>query len=62
MKTLKALLLALKFKGHISLRRRSFYGLQYIAGGNPENLVARYGGYKVVGSEVIDNVLIIYVD
>lgn len=62
MKTLKALLPALKFKGHISLRRRSFYGLQYIAGGDSESLIGRYGGHKIVDSEVIDNILVIYVD
>lgn len=62
MKTLKALLNALKFDGLVSIRRFGFGGLQYIGGGKPEDLINRYGGYKVMGSTVIDNVLVIYVN
>ena len=53
---------ALKFDGHISIRRNGFYGLQYIGGGKSEDLTKRYGGYIVVKSTVINNVLVIYVD
>lgn len=59
--TLKKLLSALNFEGHISLRRDGFGGMQYIGGGSPEQVSFRYGGYKVEKSVVIDHVLVIYV-
>lgn len=62
MKTLKVLLEGLKFEGMVSVRRNGFGGLQYIGGGKPDDLIKKYGGYKVVGSIVIDNVLVIYVN
>ncbi len=59
--TLKKLLEALRFEGHISLRRDNFGGMQYIGGGNSEHISSRYGGYKVDKSSIIDNILIVYV-
>ena len=59
---LSTILEALKFEGNISIRRNGFYGLQYIGGGKPEDLIKRFGGYLVVKSKVIDNVLVIYVN
>lgn len=62
MKTLKVLLEGLKYEGMVSIRRHGFGGLQYIGGGKSDNLIEKYGGYKVMGSTVIDNVLVIYVN
>ena len=59
---LSTVLEALKFDGHISIRRNGFYGLQYIGGGKTEDLIKRFGGYLVVKSMIIDNVLVIYVN
>lgn len=63
MKTLKTLLSAMRYNGHVSLRRIDFHGeVQYIAGGTADSLISRYGGYKVEKITCIDNVLIIYVN
>lgn len=63
MKTLKALLTAMRYDGQVSLRRRDFHGdIQYIAGGTADKLINRYGEYKVDRITCIDNVLIIYVN
>ena len=59
--TLKKLLEALKFEGHISLRRDNLGGMQYIGGGNSEYISSRYGGFKVDKSSIFDNILIVYV-
>lgn len=53
---------ALKFEGNISIRRDGFHGLQYIGGGKSDDLTRRFGGYTIVKSTVIDNVLVIYVN
>lgn len=62
MKTLKKILGAMAFRGHVSLRRKLFQGIQYIGGGSPEDIINRFGGYRVEYMEVIDNVLVIYVN
>lgn len=50
------------YRGRISVRRKLFQGIQYIGGGSPEDIIDRYGGYKVEYMEVIDNVLVVYVN
>lgn len=62
MKTLKVLLEGLKYEGIVSIRRHGFGGIQYIGGGKSDDLIERYGGYKVMGSTVINDVLVIYVN
>lgn len=52
----------INYCGHISIRRKLFQETQYIGGGTSEDLIDRYGGYRVEYIEVIDNVLIIYVN
>ncbi len=59
--TLKKLLSELNFEGHISLRRNNFGGMQYIGGGSPEKISARYGGYKVDKTVIIGNILVVFV-
>lgn len=59
---LATVLTAINFEGSISLRRDGFYGIQYIAGGSSDHLIKKYGGYLVIKSQVIDNVLVIYVN
>jgi hypothetical protein len=59
---LSTILEALKFEGNISIRHDGFHGLQYIGGGKTEDLIKRFGGYLVVKSMIIDNVLVIYVN
>lgn len=53
---------SMNFEGLVSLRRDGFYGLQYIAGGDPQQVINKYGGYLVVKSKIVDNVLVIYVN
>lgn len=62
MKTLKGVLKAMNFKGQISLRRRIFRDVVYIGGGLSNDLIDRFGNYRIECMEVIDNVLIIYVN
>ena len=61
MKTLRNLLKAMDYRGHISLRRRLLGEIQYIGGGTSDAMIDRYGGYRVEYTETIENVLIIYV-
>lgn len=61
MKTLRNLLKAMDYRGHISLRRRLFGKVEYIGGGTADAIVDKYGGYQVEYMETIENVLIIYV-
>lgn len=56
------LLEGLKYEGIVSIRRHGFSGIQYIGGGKSDDLIERYGGYKVMGSTVINDVLVIYVN
>lgn len=62
-KTIKTLLPAMNYTGHISIRRKIFGGSDciYVGGGKPKEIIERYGGYQVERMDVIDNVLIIYV-
>lgn len=62
MKMLRYILKDMNYRGHISIRRRLFQETQYIGGGTSEYLIDRYGGYRVECMEVVDNVLIIYVN
>lgn len=62
MKTLKKILEAMDYRGRISVRRKLFQGIQYVGGGSPEDIIDRYGGYRVEYMEVIDNVLVVYVN
>lgn len=63
MKTVKALLQAMHYDGHISIRKYGFDGkLIYIGGGTAEPMIQRYGGYKVDRITCIDNVLVIFVN
>lgn len=62
MKLLRGILKAMNFHGHISLRKKGFQTVEYVGGGTPENIIDRFGGYRVEYMEVIDNVLIIYVN
>ena len=62
MKTLKSILKAMNFEGHISLRRKIFRDIVYIGGGCSQDIIDRFGGYKVDSMNVIDSVLIIYVN
>lgn len=63
MKTLKTLLENMHFDGQVSVRKwDSVYGLTYLGGGNPSYCSKRYGYYIVVGTCIMDNVLIVYVN
>ena len=62
MKILKVVLKAMNYHGHISLRRKIFHGTEYIGSGNAERIIEKFGGYQVECMEIIDNVLIIYVN
>ena len=68
MRRLKTVLNNLNFRGHISLRKWSLGELVYITGCDTRydfslnNLIRGYGDYLIEKSEVIDGVLVIYVN
>lgn len=63
MKTLKTLLESMHFEGQVSVRKNDkIYGLTYLGGGTPSYCKKRYGYYIVVGTCIIDNVLVVYVN
>lgn len=62
MKTLKGILTAMHYRGHISVRRRIYNETIYIGGGSADSIIDRFGGYRVEYMEVMDSVLIIYVN
>lgn len=49
--------------GQVSIRKRDkIYGLTYLGGGSPEKCIKRFEWYLVLGSCIIDNILVLYVD
>ena len=52
----------MNYRGHISLRRKFFKEIQYVGGGTAESIIVRFGGYRVEYMEVVENVLVIYVN
>lgn len=49
--------------GQVSIRKQDrIYGLTYLGGGSPERCIKRFEWRAVLGSCIVDNVLILYVD
>lgn len=68
MKRLVKILENMNFRGRVSVRKRSFGELVYITGGDTREdyvmdmITRKYGNYTVAKSEIIDGVLVIYVN
>lgn len=62
MKLLRGILKAMNFRGHIALRKKGFQTIDYVGGGTSESVIDRFGGYRVEYMEIVDGILVIYVN
>lgn len=46
---------------HVSIRRKDSAGEDYVGGGSPVSVSRRFGNLEIKGSDIRENVLIIYV-
>lgn len=46
---------------HVSIRRKDSAGEDYVGGGAPLSVSRRFGNLEIKGSDIRENVLIIYV-
>lgn len=46
----------------ISIRRKIPHSVEYLGGGYADSVIRRFGSMVIVDSNIIDNVLVIYVE